>query len=205
MRKQIEQLRDLQDVCGWFELPEEDEDGIDVSRFLIVLRGPDQYDPDPRLGDTPRPSPYAGGFFTVEITTPSCFPARGSDKAPPDISFNSAIYHPLVSAEGSTKGKICAEIVKELWMDAWEAPHGEPLSLDGVGAVHPSSDAPSGEGHLWTTILMLRKFLVAPQWEYFRGINAEAKGLIREFKEGESRKLNMDAFDAKARELVQRQ
>ena len=205
MRKQIEQLRGLQESQGWFELPEEDEDGIDVSKFVVTLTGPDFYDPDPRLGDSRRPSPFAGGFFTVQIATPACFPARGSDKSPPEITFSSAIFHPLISSDAGTKGKICAEIVKELWMDAWESPFGEPLHVEGVGAVHPSADAPSGEGHLWTTLLMLRKFLTAPQWESFRGINAEAKGLIQEIKEGGARRLNMDGFDAKARELVQRQ
>ena len=189
---------------SWFELPDADDDGIDVSMFVVSITGPDTYDPDPRLGDTPRPSPYRGGSFRVEITTPHSYPARGGDKGPPEIRFSTSIFHPLIDTSSASKGKICVDIVKELWMDAWEGPGGEPLVVEsgGVGPVHPHAEAPSGEGHLWTTLLMLRKFLTMPQWEYSRGVNAEAKGLIKE--EDGRRRLNMDDFDAKARELVQK-
>jgi len=57
----------------------------------------------------PTETPYAGGIFKLEIHFPTDYPFK-----PPKVVFNTKIYHPNIS----TNGSICLDILKDQWSPA---------------------------------------------------------------------------------------
>jgi ubiquitin-conjugating enzyme E2 D/E len=57
----------------------------------------------------PSGTPYAGGVFKLEIHFPTDYPFK-----PPKVVFNTKIYHPNIS----TNGSICLDILKDQWSPA---------------------------------------------------------------------------------------
>ena len=68
----------------------------DLFTWEAILFGPDK-------------SPYAGGVFKLTIRFPSAYPM-----APPNVTFNTKIYHPNINAAGG----ICLDILKDQWSPA---------------------------------------------------------------------------------------
>lgn len=71
-------------------------------------RGDDMYTWDAVIIG-PSDSPYSGGMFKLHINFPTDYPFK-----PPKVSFDTKIYHPNVSANGS----ICLDILKDSWSPA---------------------------------------------------------------------------------------
>jgi len=57
----------------------------------------------------PSPSPFEGGIFNLTIKFPSNYPFR-----PPEIKFDTPVYHPNINKSGS----ICLDILKDQWSPA---------------------------------------------------------------------------------------
>ena len=57
----------------------------------------------------PPDTPYAGGFFTLDIEFPQNYPVE-----PPNVKFRTDIYHCNVYEDG----RICMDILKEKWTSA---------------------------------------------------------------------------------------
>lgn len=57
----------------------------------------------------PEGSPYAGGFFQLDITFPTDYPFK-----PPKIAFTTKIFHPNINVQGG----ICLDILKDQWSPA---------------------------------------------------------------------------------------
>lgn len=182
----MESLRALEESdAAFFALPLPDSD---LRAFTVGLLGPDFYDASFRVAAPPgaaqRPSPYAGGYFRVELTAPPDYPA-----SPPAVRFVTSFMHPLVAQQ-----QLCKEVVLEAWTDAWEAPEGTALEVAGE-PVHP---APGGGRHLLTLLLFLRRLMVRPQEDYERGLG-ECRALISVRPD---KGLDLDAFDAAVRAHV---
>jgi hypothetical protein len=184
----VESLRELEESEGaFFALPLPESD---LRAFTIGLLGPDHYDPAFRVAPAPRPSPYAGGYFRVEVTPPPDYPA-----SPPAVRFVTSFLHPLVAQQ-----QLCKEVLLEAWTEPWEAPAGAPLEAGGA-PVHPSpaaAEAPGGGRHLLTLLLFLRRLMVRPQEDFERGLG-ECRALI---SVGADKALKLDAFDAAVRANV---
>jgi hypothetical protein len=189
----VESLRDLEESdAAFFALPLPDSD---LRAFTVGLLGPDHYDASFRVSAPPgaaaqRPSPYAGGYFRVELTAPPDYPA-----SPPAVRFVTSFMHPLVAQQ-----QLCKEVVLEAWSDAWEPPAGAALEAAGA-PVHPSpaaAGAPGGGRHLLTLLLFLRRLMVRPQEDFERGLG-ECRSLIAVRPD---KSLDMDAFDAAVRAHV---
>src|SRR4051794_18739759 len=54
----------------------------------------------------PTNTPYEGGTFNLELKFPDNYPIK-----PPDVKFNTSIYHPNVSMKAG--GTICQEIISK--------------------------------------------------------------------------------------------
>jgi ubiquitin-protein ligase len=57
----------------------------------------------------PKDTPFEGGIFKLSINLPSDYPFK-----PPIMRFQTYIYHPNISREGS----ICIDILKDQWSSA---------------------------------------------------------------------------------------
>lgn len=73
----------------------------DLFTWEAILFGPDK-------------SPYAGGVFKLTIRFPSAYPM-----APPNVTFNTKIYHPNINAAGG----ICLDILKDQWSPVLSVPN----------------------------------------------------------------------------------
>ncbi len=199
---------------AWFQLPLEESD---LRLFTVTVEGPALYDECFRLsvpeaegggsssssstssstGSTAaarRPSPYAGGLFRIEVSTPADYPT-----SPPGVRFLTGIMHPLISGQA-----LCKDVLEEAWREPWEAPGGAEVEVGGL-PVHPHPQAPEQPGggrHLLTLLLLLRKLLTKPQDDYARGLG-ECKALIHA-REGHKTLLDMDAFDQAVRACTQK-
>lgn len=78
----------------WCEA-EPDED--DIFKWNITIVGP-------------KDTPYAGGVYYVGLTMTKQYP-----RVPPDVKFQTRIYHPSVRKEGTDVGKLCKDIIKSTW------------------------------------------------------------------------------------------
>ena len=61
----------------------------------------------------PEDSPYEGGLFYLNIKFPADYPYK-----PPQLTFNTKVYHPNINANG----KICISILKEDWTPSMTIP-----------------------------------------------------------------------------------
>ena len=68
-----------------------------VLQWKGTLQGPDD-------------TPYAGGFFVVDIQIPANYPFE-----PPKMKFDTKIWHPNMSSQ---TGAICLDILKNEWSPA---------------------------------------------------------------------------------------
>jgi ubiquitin-conjugating enzyme E2 D/E len=59
--------------------------------------------------DGPQDTPYVGGRFHFTIDFPSGYPFK-----PPEVRFNTPVYHPNISMEG----EICMDILHSQWSPA---------------------------------------------------------------------------------------
>jgi ubiquitin-conjugating enzyme E2 D/E len=57
----------------------------------------------------PEGSPYAGGFFQLNIHFPVDYPFK-----PPKLTFTTKIFHPNINSQGG----ICLDILKDQWSPA---------------------------------------------------------------------------------------
>ena len=102
-----------------------------MRRFTVVIAGPDFYDEDPRVPATAeaaqgprRPSPYAGGLFRIQVTTPQSYPRK--EGGCPGLEFATSIAHPFVD-----KGKMCNDLLLEAWTQAWTPSCDSIVELSG--------------------------------------------------------------------------
>lgn len=195
----VESLRELEQAEGaWFSLPMED---ADLRTFTVSILGPDAYDPHFQVSlpegaaeGSRRASPYAGGVFRVELSTPAEYPLP---EGAPGVRFITGIAHPLIHNQ-----LLCKEVLQEAWRDPWEAPADAVLELGGA-PIHPNLkalEAPSGGRHLLTLLLFLRKLMVKPQEDFARGLG-ECKALIRV---REDKGLDLDEFDRVVRACTEK-
>lgn len=70
-----------------------EKDDSDAKKWQIALNGPEG-------------SPYFGGTYLLSIKIPGNYPFE-----PPDIKFETKIYHPNINH----KGEICVSILKDEW------------------------------------------------------------------------------------------
>lgn len=71
-------------------------EGDDIFKWKATIIGPDD-------------SPYQGGTFVLNIHFPQDYPFK-----PPNVSFETKIYHPNISRNGG----ICLDILKDQWSPA---------------------------------------------------------------------------------------
>jgi ubiquitin-conjugating enzyme E2 D/E len=95
---QHELLRYSKDDDLKFTIDPEDDD---ISKLRVVLTPPED-------------SPYAEGIFFLSMTIPQQYPA-----SPPNIRFETKIYHPNINDDGT----ICLEQLKSDWNATYTIKH----------------------------------------------------------------------------------
>lgn len=68
-------------------------DDLDITKWDATIIGP-------------KDSPFEGGVFYLTIKFPNNYPFK-----PPEVKFNTKVYHPNISPEGA----ICLDILKTQW------------------------------------------------------------------------------------------
>ena len=87
----------------------------------------------------PDDTPFAGGLFSINLKVPDIYPQK-----PPEVSFNTRIWHPLVDWDS---GRICQDFFREGW-EVREGPTGllaRIRSFFYVGKVHSAVNFEAAE------------------------------------------------------------
>jgi ubiquitin-conjugating enzyme E2 D/E len=123
----------------------------DILHWSAIINGPDE-------------TPYAGGFFKLDIKIPSEYPFK-----PPKCVFKTRVYHPNIN----DKGEICLDILKNNWSPALKL---EKLLLSICTLlVNPNPDDPLVEEAARLYKTNKQKYnLIAKEWtEKYAGIDED--------------------------------
>ena len=109
-----------------------DAEGDDITQLRVTLTPPEG-------------TPYEGGIFFLSLSVPSQYPS-----SPPNIKFETKIYHPNINEEG----KICLEQLKSDWKPNYtlkhaiefiyyllEHPNWDNPLVSAIGTQHANSEA----------------------------------------------------------------
>eukprot|EP01128_Nolandella_sp_AFSM9_P005370 TRINITY_DN2579_c0_g1_i2.p1 TRINITY_DN2579_c0_g1~~TRINITY_DN2579_c0_g1_i2.p1 ORF type:complete len:172 (+),score=24.32 TRINITY_DN2579_c0_g1_i2:132-647(+) len=91
----------------------------DLSRWVAHIKGPED-------------TPYAGGWFTLDIVVPDNYPLK-----PPSVSFVTNVFHPNVLYK---TGEICLDLLKDAWTPAFTLVAVCRAIIGLLG--HPEPDSP---------------------------------------------------------------
>lgn len=93
-------LSDLKDLMN-NDIPETIKD--------VKINEDDMYGEHTVLLNGPKDTPFEGGVFKISFKMPTDYPFK-----PPKMYFQTKVYHPNISGDGS----ICIDILKDQWSSA---------------------------------------------------------------------------------------
>ena len=96
-------------------------------------------------------SPYEGGTFYIRVNMTAQYPIN-----PPEIHFQTKIYHPSVKKDGDDQGKLCKDLIKRC--------EGGPTNHIAAAALADIICPPLGEGEGCFRFLCRQRPACWPGW-----------------------------------------